>query len=139
MLLAVVTKYLSLLHVANSSHLVCKHFLFDCIIMCCFIRKQVRAFMRGARRAAAAVGARAQLLRGAHDALGGGALALHYGRLRLQGLHAEGHAAQAGRRAQPRRPVRQAPAQHKAHHRRRLCFYFPPYPFTRSSPPKSRF
>lgn len=61
--------------------------------------------MRGPGRAAAAVGARAQLLRGAHDALGRGALALHDGRLRLQGVHAEGHAAQARRRAQPRRPL----------------------------------
>lgn len=105
--------------------------------MCCFIRKQVRAFMRGTWRTATAVGARAQLLRGAHDALRCGALALHHGRLRLQGLHAEGHPTQAGRRAQPRRPVRQATSQRKAHHRRRLPIHFPPDPFTRTSPPKS--
>lgn len=70
--------------------------------------------MRGAWRAAAAVGARAQLLRGAHDALGRGALALHHGRLRLQGLHAEGHAAQAGGRAQPRGARRPPPARQAA-------------------------
>lgn len=68
-------------------------------------REQCSSAVRGSRRAAAAVGARAQLLRGAHDALGRGALALHDGRLRLQGLHSEGPAAQAGGRAQPHGPL----------------------------------
>lgn len=62
----------------------------------------------GSGRAAAALGARAQLLRGPHDALGRGALALHYGRVRLQGLHAARHATQAGGRAQPQQSVASA-------------------------------
>lgn len=73
--------------------------------MCC----RARAAVPGPGRAAAAVGERAQLLRGAHDALGRGPLALHHGRLRLQGLHAVGRAAQAGGRAQPRGPRPRAP------------------------------
>lgn len=70
--------------------------------------EQVRAAVRGAGRAAAAVGARAQLLRGAHHALRRRALALHHGRLRLQGLHTKRNPAQTGRRAQPRWSLRPA-------------------------------
>lgn len=84
--------------------------MFHCLF---YYFREERAIVRGSGRAAAALGARAQLLRGAHDALGRGALALHHGRLRLQGVHAEGHAAQAGRRAQPRWPLRPSQRQHQ--------------------------
>lgn len=71
--------------------------------------RAVRASVHGPGRATAAVGERAQLLCGAYDALGRGAVALHDGRLRLQGVHAVGCPAQAGRGTQPRQP-RQEPA-----------------------------
>lgn len=88
--------------------------------------QQVRALVRGPGRAAAAVGARPQLLRGAHDALGSSALALHDGWLWLQSLYTKGHAAQTGRRAQPRRPVRTTAPQHKSYadHRISSNFWF---------------
>lgn len=73
----------------------------------CFDRENGAA-VRGAGRSAETVGARAQLLRGAHDALGYRPLALHYGRLRVQGLHPERYPAQTGRRAQPPGPQRPA-------------------------------
>lgn len=76
--------------------------------------REVRAAVHGAGRSSAAVGERAQLLRGAHDALGGGAVALHDGRLRLQGVYAVGHAAQAGGRAQPHQPRQGRPPRARA-------------------------
>lgn len=71
----------------------------------CFGRENGAA-VRGAGRSAEAVGARTQLLRGAHDALGYRALALHHGRLWVQGVHPERHLAQTGRRAQSPGPQR---------------------------------
>lgn len=92
--------------------------------------REERPSVRGPGRAAAALGARAQLLRGAHDALGRRALALHHGRLRLQGLHTEGHAPQARRRTQPRRPLR--PPQHH-----QTFFQLHSHPAPPSSPPET--
>lgn len=71
----------------------------------CF-REEFSPFIGGSGRAAPAVGARAQFLRGAYHALRHRALALHHGRLRLQGLHAKGHPPQTSWRAQPHRALR---------------------------------